>query len=371
MISRTNQFLAGLLALVLLLAVITRVDPSKPNFEVLPDMKYTPAWSAFAENPNFPNGRTMQAPVPGTIARGSLPLHYAATKEDAIRAGEELRNPFALNAEDGSVIPNEASAAVDDSNVEKQGSEKVGDNNDSKDTDDTGVADDASAADGADGTDDAGARDDAVATDDTGETNDADNKHAAENNHDADNTDAADDTRSADSSKDGTTSEAQRRALAEQRLTASIARGGNVYRVFCVSCHGAQGLGDGPVTQRGFPPPPSLLTGKSPQMKDGQLFHILSYGQGSMASFAGQLSHADRWDVINFVRDLQRQSAPGSSAEAAPPLAAGDPTGEPLTGSEPSVNETPVINQPSSAPPTDAAPPKELDENDTPAKDAP
>ena len=82
-------------------------------------------------------------------------------------------------------------------------------------------------------------------------------------------------------------------------------RGDNVYRVFCISCHGATGTGDGPVSQRGFPPPPSLLTGKSRQMKDGQIFHILTYGQNSMPTFSSELSHSRRWDVINYIRDLQ------------------------------------------------------------------
>ena len=89
-------------------------------------------------------------------------------------------------------------------------------------------------------------------------------------------------------------------------LQASVQRGGQVYQVFCVSCHGPTGAGDGPVAKRGFPPPPPLTTGKSAQMKDGQLFHILTYGQGSMAPFAAQLTPDQRWDVINYVRDLQQ-----------------------------------------------------------------
>ena len=35
----------------------------------------------------------MREPVPGTIPRGRPPLHYAATPEDARRAGRELINP--------------------------------------------------------------------------------------------------------------------------------------------------------------------------------------------------------------------------------------------------------------------------------------
>lgn len=96
-----NVVLAGLVATVFALSALVRVDYSQPNVEVLPDMKYTSAWSAYDRNPNFSNGRTLQAPVAGTIARGNLPIHYSATKEDAAVAGDELRNPFAsaVNAE--------------------------------------------------------------------------------------------------------------------------------------------------------------------------------------------------------------------------------------------------------------------------------
>ena len=87
---------------------------------------------------------------------------------------------------------------------------------------------------------------------------------------------------------------------------ASQERGRLRYQHFCTACHGPQGLGDGPVSKRGFPPPPSLQTGKSVGMRDGQLFHILTYGQNTMPSFAAQLDVQRRWDLINFVRTLQQ-----------------------------------------------------------------
>ena len=164
-LSRTNIVLASLLGMVAILTAATRVDYTQPNIEILPDMKYTPAWTAYASNPVFANGRTLQAPVQGTIARGHMPLHFEATKEDAIRAGNEIVNPYQ-------------------------------------------------------------------------------NDESSE---------------------------------AAEKLQLSKQRGGDTYRVFCLCCHGATGAGDGPVTKRGFPPPPSLLTGKSPQMTDGQLFHVLTY----------------------------------------------------------------------------------------------
>ena len=230
MIDRTNTVLTVLLAAVVVMTAAVGVDYSKPNIEILPDMKYTPAWEAFAANPNFPNGRTMQAPVPGTIARGQMPLYYAATKEDAVRAGEELENPSSLNA---------IEAAVDTQS-------------------EAAPSGDASPAD-----------------------------EAAQQNEIA-----------------------RRAAIVRERFSASVERGGEVFRTFCISCHGPKGAGDGPVTQRGFPPPPSMLAGKSLQMQDGQLFHILTYGQGSMAPLAAQLSRDRRWDVINYVRDLQSKAPP-------------------------------------------------------------
>lgn len=214
--TRTNIALSVLLVIAAAFAVAMDVDHTKPNVEFLPEMKRSAAFDAFAANSVFPNGRTLQAPVQGTIARGDLPLYYAATKEDAVRAGEELQNPLALNA-----------AASEAANA----------------------------------------------------------KPAADQQQ--------------------KTPTEQSKPDPRTRLNASIQRGAQVYGVFCVSCHGASGAGDGPVAKRGFPPPPPLTTGKSLQMKDGQLFHILTYGQGSMSPMAAQLTRDLRWDAINYVRSLQ------------------------------------------------------------------
>jgi cytochrome c5 len=47
--------------------------PTRPNFEYAPDMARTARYNAFEENPNFPDGMTLRAPVPGTIPRGLPP----------------------------------------------------------------------------------------------------------------------------------------------------------------------------------------------------------------------------------------------------------------------------------------------------------
>lgn len=97
-----------------------------------------------------------------------------------------------------------------------------------------------------------------------------------------------------------------------------IERGQFVYQNFCLPCHGTTGSGNGPVALRGFPAPPSLLAEKALAMRDGQMFHILTYGQNNMASYAAQLSREDRWKVIAYVRTLQKAAlqAPPRSAPA-------------------------------------------------------
>jgi|GEM_PF-1336645 len=251
--NRTNTFLAVLLVIVVVMTAAVGVDYSKPNIEILPDMKYTPAWKAFAANPNFPNGRTMQPPVGGTIARGQLPLHFAATKEDAVRAGEELQNPVSRSAIEAAV---DAESEAVEATVETPGEAAA-----------TEVA----------------PAEVVAPAPDVAQQNEA----------------------------------ARRAAIVDERFAASVERGSKVYLTYCNACHGPKGAGDGLVPQRGFPPPPSMLTGKSLQMKDGQLFHILTYGQGSMAPFAAQLSRDLRWDVINYVRDLQSNAPAVPEAEPA------------------------------------------------------
>jgi mono/diheme cytochrome c family protein len=280
-ITRLNLTLAVLLLVAVFFATTIDVDRSRTNFEFLPQMKRSAASNAWSASTVFPNGRTMQAPVSGTIARGDLPLHYAATKEDAIRAGEELLNPFALDANTN---------ATPEPNVSEVVSTPV----------------DAAAADQVTATEAGSPRDAGLAGNSSG-------SHA-------------------NPAVASTSAPGEPDAVA--RLDASVQRGAEVYSVFCVSCHGMSGAGDGPVAKRGFPPPPPLPTGKSVQMKDGQLFHILSHGQGSMAPMAAQLSRDRRWDVINFIRSLQKGVASTASTDLNVPAAPIVPLDAPVPAEE-------------------------------------
>jgi mono/diheme cytochrome c family protein len=84
----------------------------------------------------------------------------------------------------------------------------------------------------------------------------------------------------------------------------NLARGKQVFDNVCFVCHGAKGEGDGPIIGR-FPNPPSLLAPRAKGLPDGQMFHIVTRGQGIMPSHAAQVLEEDRWKVILHVRALQ------------------------------------------------------------------
>ena len=164
-----------------------RPNVMRLNYEFLPQMAHAPRYNAFAPNPNFFDGKTLQAPPQGTIPRGYRPLHYDSTPEDALRAAEQVKSRIDLNS-----------------------------------------------------------------------------RHARE-------------------------------------------RGSVVFANYCAVCHGVGGAGNGTITQRGFPPPPSLLAGHAINMQDGQMFHVLTFGQNNMPSYASQISREDRWNAIAYLRTLQAQ----------------------------------------------------------------
>ncbi len=186
--TRVNPALLVLLLGAVAANFLVRHDPKEPNSEFLPEMVHSTAYDAYAPNPNFADGKTLQAPVAGTIARGFRRPVFGPSPEDAVRAGEELKNPL--------------------------------DGPDPKE------------------------------------------------------------------------------------------RGAFVYQTFCLPCHGATGNGDGPVVLRGYPAPPNLRAEKTVSLKDGRMFHILTFGQKNMPGYASQLSEEDRWRVIAYVRTMQRSKTP-------------------------------------------------------------
>lgn len=88
---------------------------------------------------------------------------------------------------------------------------------------------------------------------------------------------------------------------------AIAAQGASLYRMGCVVCHDARGAGRGAAVLRGMIPPPSLHGGRAKEIPDGEMFHILTRGQGNMASYDAEFNERERWLLVSFVRRLQKE----------------------------------------------------------------
>jgi mono/diheme cytochrome c family protein len=91
---RWNLALAAVLAISASGHFLLRTDPAQPNVEVLPEMVRSVAYESYSTNPNFADGRTLQAPPRHTVARGAREFLYGPGEEEAVRAGRELSNPL-------------------------------------------------------------------------------------------------------------------------------------------------------------------------------------------------------------------------------------------------------------------------------------
>jgi len=185
--------LAAAIVLIVFLHFVAQPNASRRSLQILPDMVESVPYDAQGSNPNFENFQNLRPPVPGTAARGYPAFRYAATPEEALRAGRELTPPPSANN------------------------------------------------------------------------------------------------------------------------AGNLVRGAFVYEIFCQVCHGADGSGKTPATARGVPPPPSLTAERAQTMKDGQMYHLITLGQGNMAPYAAQVERSDRWKVILHIRSLQRAVKKGAS----------------------------------------------------------
>jgi len=83
-----------------------------------------------------------------------------------------------------------------------------------------------------------------------------------------------------------------------------VKRGQERFNIFCVVCHGVDGHGDGKVVGFQFPAPPDLL-GDARAFPVGEIFNIITNGQGKMLSYGYRVKAPDRWAIIAYVQAMQ------------------------------------------------------------------
>lgn len=87
----------------------------------------------------------------------------------------------------------------------------------------------------------------------------------------------------------------------------SLAHGKALFAARCTPCHGPDGRGGGPVSKL-FPPAPDLAYIKVRERTDGFIWGTISYGGKAMPPAREGLTPRDRWDLVNWVREIQRTS---------------------------------------------------------------
>jgi cbb3-type cytochrome c oxidase subunit III len=223
MFGKLNLLLGAGIVVCLGLAFLVRRDYSEPNYELVPErqMGRSPAFGAYAPNPNFPHGLTLRQPPAHTIARGTQLFPYDSSPLPALGAstvglmGSVLGEGPLIGA--WALIAERADASLPKlAGAELKNPLSVG------------------------------------------------HPHAQEH-------------------------------------------GALLYATYCQVCHGTTGKGDGIVSERGVKPVLSFLAPQAEQMKDGAMFHIITYGKGNMPSHAAQLSPTDRWSAILHIRVLQNR----------------------------------------------------------------
>jgi mono/diheme cytochrome c family protein len=85
----------------------------------------------------------------------------------------------------------------------------------------------------------------------------------------------------------------------------NIEKGAALYQKMCAHCHGKEGKGDGKISADGKIVAPDY-PGKLKDLSEGKMYHSITYGKGLMGSHASQLSKLERWQVIEFVKCLQK-----------------------------------------------------------------
>ena len=103
---------------------------------------------------------------------------------------------------------------------------------------------------------------------------------------------------------------------------ALLERGRQRYTIYCQPCHDARGDGKGILFQRANVPTATFHQEKILKYPDGQVFDIMTNGQGLMPAYRWPIPPADRWAIVGHIRELERKrlaSAPGASTSATAP----------------------------------------------------
>lgn len=86
------------------------------------------------------------------------------------------------------------------------------------------------------------------------------------------------------------------------------AKGKSIFQAKCVTCHGAQGKGDGPIGKQLKPPAGDFTSAESKKKSDAELLDVIQNGKPktAMVAWKSQLSEAEIQDLLAYVLTLRK-----------------------------------------------------------------
>ena len=84
-----------------------------------------------------------------------------------------------------------------------------------------------------------------------------------------------------------------------------LQRGQERYNIYCSACHSRVGNGVGMIVQRGYSKAANFHTARMQAAPLGHFFQVITNGYGAMPDYSAQLTPADRWAVVAYIKALQ------------------------------------------------------------------
>lgn len=88
--------------------------------------------------------------------------------------------------------------------------------------------------------------------------------------------------------------------------------GQKYFETNCKVCHGQNGEGgvesQSVVASKMNLKPPTLLSDKVKAWPDAHVYHVITVGQGVMGPYASHIPEQYRWQVVNYIRFLEKQA---------------------------------------------------------------
>jgi len=241
---------------------------SLPRITLFKDMEHQAKFQAQQPSPIFKDGRSMRKPIEGTIARGrnydDVELYYGEKPEASVVGG-----------------PNRGDLRFASYNDEERTKARfVAQQNDAQ-------ADAAGAAEG-----------------------DEESDAAAEGEDDpSDDAPVPAPAAGEPVEKDWVTEFPAAIKITQETMD----RGEQRFNIYCATCHGLTGAGDGLITQRAmslnqgtWTQPTSLHVEAVTVQPVGRIFNTISNGIRKMPGYKEQISAEDRWAIVLYLKALQR-----------------------------------------------------------------